>query len=140
MNNYSVDESFFRTFGIEIVTGRDFSADIAGDQTEAYILNETAVRMLGIDDPVGKPFAWAKGEVESGYGRADTKGGYIIGVVKDFHERSLKDRIRPSVYALDAKRFRIISVKTRPGKLLPTMDHFADVWGQYITNLSLIHI
>ena len=139
VSNYSVDEDFFETFGIDVVAGRNFSADIESDKSEAYILNETAVRRLGIEDPIGQPFTWSKGAVASGYGRADVKQGYIVGVVKDFHERSLKDPIKPSVYALDTKRFRIISVKTRSGKLISTIHHFTDVWRQYITNRPLHH-
>ncbi len=53
--------------------GRNFSPDIASDRESAYILNETAVRELGIEDPIGKSFSWRKGTVTSGYGRADSK-------------------------------------------------------------------
>jgi putative ABC transport system permease protein len=139
LSNYSIDEDYFETLGIDLVAGRNFSVDIASDREDAYILNETAVRKLGIEDPIGKPFTWSKGQVTSGYGRADTKTGFIIGVVKDFHARKLKDPITPAAYALDPNRFRIISVKTRPGTLLSTMAHFKSVWSQYITNRPLHH-
>lgn len=139
LSNYSVDEDFFDALGIEILEGRNFSLDRPTDRKSAYILNETAVRKLGIKDPVGKPFSWKEAEVTPGYGRADVKEGYIIGVVRDFHARRLTERITPSVFALDPSRFRIVSVKTKPGRLLSTMDHLETVWKQYIDNRPLHH-
>lgn len=139
LSNYSVDEDYFETLGIGMVAGRGFSAEIATDQGDAYILNQTAVEKLGLQDPIGQPFTWSKGKVVSGYGRADTKTGFVIGVVEDFHARSLKDPITPTAYVLDPSRFRIISVKTRTGRLMSTMDHLKEIWSQYITNRPLHH-
>lgn len=137
MSNYSVDEGFFDALGIEIVAGRNFSTDRASDQETAFILNETAVGRLGLEDPLGQPFTWKDAVVRPGYGRADSKEGFIIGVVKDFHARRLQERIAPIVFAMDPRRFRIVSVKVRDGTLPTTMSHFEDVWSQYITNRPL---
>ena len=137
MSNYSVDEDFFESLGIQLIAGRNFSPEIASDHGNAFVLNETAIEKLGIEDPIGKPFTWREATVTPGYGRADIKQGFIIGVVKDFHARRLQETITPSAFVMELRRFRIISVKTRPNSLLSTMDHFKDIWRQYISNRPL---
>ena len=54
MNILAVDENFLDFFDIEIKEGRNFSSDIGRDTTSAYILNETAVKQLGWEKPIGK--------------------------------------------------------------------------------------
>ena len=66
MSNYSIDEDFLESLGIDLVSGRNFSPDIASDYGNAFILNETAVKKLGIDDPIGKPFTWREAKVTPG--------------------------------------------------------------------------
>jgi putative ABC transport system permease protein len=80
------DFDYLETLGLELVSGRDFSRDLATDAEDAYILNEAAVRELGFGEPVGHPFrAW------------DREMGRVIGVVKDFHFKSLQQQIEPLV-------------------------------------------
>jgi putative ABC transport system permease protein len=86
-NNAFVDENFLDFYGVEIVAGRNFSKERPADD-EAYIVNEAAVRAMGIEDPVGKRFRLWKGE------------GTIIGVVKDFHSASLRQGVGPVVLSL----------------------------------------
>jgi putative ABC transport system permease protein len=76
--------NFKDALGLQLVEGRWFSEDRA--DTASFILNETAVRAAGIEDPVGKSFTlW------------QTKGT-IIGVVRDFHHTSMHQKIEPSVF------------------------------------------
>ncbi|MCK7476787.1 MAG: hypothetical protein M0C28_03915 [Candidatus Moduliflexus flocculans] len=51
MPHNRVEQDFFKTYGMTIVAGRDFSEDIPTDAAEAFILNETAVRRLGFKSP-----------------------------------------------------------------------------------------
>ena len=67
------DHEFIPTFGLEILEGRAFSQDILSDQKEAFLLNETAMRLLGWTSLADQKF------------RSRNSGG-IVGVVKDFHE------------------------------------------------------
>ncbi|GAH78609.1 unnamed protein product, partial [marine sediment metagenome] len=58
MPHNRVEHDFFKTYGMKIVAGRDFSIDYPTDENEAFILNETAVRRLGLkspEDAVGLP-------------------------------------------------------------------------------------
>jgi putative ABC transport system permease protein len=73
------DHQTVEALGLQLLQGRSFSNEIATDVTSAYVLNETAVREPGWDDPVGKPFkVW------------DEEMGQVIGVVKDFSMRRFR--------------------------------------------------
>ncbi|MBS1978339.1 MAG: ABC transporter permease [Bacteroidetes bacterium] len=85
----SVDEDFINTYDLKLLTGRNFSEQNSSDFGTAAIINETALRVLGIDDPEK-----ALGEEihdDSGVKR-------IIGVVRDFQQESLKKSNTPIVF------------------------------------------
>jgi len=85
--NAFVGYNFLDFYGIELVAGRNFSKLHFTDE-KAYIVNETAVKAMGMENPVGKRFKDWKGE------------GTIIGVAKDFHFASLKQEVKPVVLSL----------------------------------------
>jgi putative ABC transport system permease protein len=90
-----VDYDFIKTLEIEIIAGRSFSRDYPTDGTGAFILNEAAVKQLGWGSPaaaIGKPF-----EKDYGPGTSKRAAGVVIGVVKDFHFKSLRSTIEPLV-------------------------------------------
>ena len=82
-----IDESFLDIYGIQVLQGRNFSRTIPSDLEQGYIINETAAKMIGWEDPIGKRFGY----------RAN---GTVIGVVKDFHHQSFHQRIQPVVFML----------------------------------------
>jgi putative ABC transport system permease protein len=88
MDNFLVDDGFLETMGIAVVKGRPFSKDMAADFKSAVMINETAARRLGWDDPVGKTI-----EVPSGDGLARKS---VIGVFRDIHQRSLYSAVAPT--------------------------------------------
>jgi len=79
---FEVDYDFCETMGMTIKEGRSFSRNFGGDSTN-IILNETAVKVMGLKDPVGKTI------------RKFGKNVQVIGVVKDFHFESLHEPIKP---------------------------------------------
>lgn len=80
--NFSAGYDMIATLGMEMVAGRSFSRDYASDST-GIILNETAVRVIGLENPIGaKVNLW-------GLDRT------VIGVVKDFHYMSLHEEVMP---------------------------------------------
>ena len=78
-----VDFDYAETFGLQIIDGRFFSNQYSTDVTEAWVINETAAREMGLESPVGK---WLR--------LFDDKRR-IIGVVKDYHYESLHNSIMP---------------------------------------------
>jgi len=82
-----VGYDFTKTLHTRIIRGRDFSKDFATDSV-GYILNETALKITGYKNPIGKPFTFWD------------KKGTIIGVLKDFHFNSVHTPINPLVLSL----------------------------------------
>ena len=111
----SVDHDFIKTMGIELKEGRDFSLDFASDVNKAYILNETAVRELGLNSPLGKAF-----EI--------VERGKIIGVVKDFHFLSLHSEIEPVVLVLYPEGFNQFAVRIRSENIPETLSFLEETW------------
>lgn len=105
----AVDYGFISTMGIEVVQGREFSTDFGNDLHGAVIINETAVKSLGISDPLGKQFG----------------GSTIIGVVKDFNLHSLHKNIPPILINMTDKYIQQVVVRYKEGtlhRLLPLIE------------------
>ncbi|NKB34086.1 MAG: FtsX-like permease family protein [Pseudomonadales bacterium] len=117
---FSVGWDYIETLGLEIVEGRTFSREF-GNDTDAYILNETAVRELEIDNPT-----------EHNILEPDPDGlrsGPIIGVVKDFHFQSLHQEIRPTL--LRIQNFsRYVIIRLQPDNIQETISDIEDTWEQ----------
>ena len=119
MNFIATDHDYIKTFEMEIIAGRDFSREISTDP-QNYIVNEAAVRMMGLQAPVGKLFSiW------------DNRGT-IIGVVKDFHNRPLSQEITPTVITLNPNWApNVIFVRIRPENIARTMNRIEEIWGRF---------
>jgi len=110
---YWVDHNFIKTYGMEIVLGRDFSESYSTDAEQALIVNEKAVEMLGWgQDVLGKRLINVS---------RDNRPGVIVGVVKNFHGEDMKMEIRPAVLALEPRFFAFISVRIRPENVPNTL-------------------
>lgn len=99
-----VGYDFTKTLHAQMVRGRDFSKDFATDSV-GYILNETALKITGYKDPIGKPFTFWQ------------KKGTIVGVIKDFHFNSVHTTINPLVLSLGENiTWGEALVRTKPGQ------------------------
>ena len=90
-----VDYDFFKTFNMQILQGRTFSKEFATDEATTCIINETTAQRMGLDNPIGANIymnhpAWPE----------SFRPARVIGVVKDFHSRSLHTAIRPFVFRM----------------------------------------
>lgn len=100
-----VGYDFTKTMHIDIVAGRDFSIEHPSD-TIAYVINETAAKLMGLKDPVGKEINFWNGKQN------------IIGVMKDFHTESLHAPIKPLVLCFsNEENVSYIMIRTQVGKL-----------------------
>jgi len=84
------DYDFFKVFGMEIVRGRAFSPAFNDAEADTCIVNETAARMFGWEDPIGRTITWSQDAIP-----AKQRNVRIVGVVKDFYDRTLRSGIRP---------------------------------------------
>ncbi len=90
MQTWTVDYDYVKTMGMKIITGRNFSKEFGSDSS-GIILNETAAKVLGYDNPIGKKIYTNFQTAQSN----DLVSYTIVGVVKDFHYESLRQNIFP---------------------------------------------
>ena len=121
MPHNRVEHDFFKTYGMTIVAGRDFSVEIAADATESFILNETAVRQLG--------FKSAEAAVGAAFGTfAPNKTGRVVGVVRDFNYESMHRPIVPIVTYVAPNQANTLSLRIAPGSLGQVVRHVQSVF------------
>ncbi|WP_245588146.1 ABC transporter permease [Algoriphagus terrigena] len=97
-----VTHEFGEMIDWQILDGRDFSRDFASDSM-AFIINESAAKYLGMEDPVGKSLKWGN------------NGEYkIIGVVKDMITQSPYSPVKQMLFFLNYKRVNLAHVKINP--------------------------
>lgn len=114
-----VSHSFFKTFEMKIVAGRDFDYNMASDSTEAFILNQSAVRAIGWEneeEAIDKQFLYGN------------RRGYVVGVVKDFHFESLHQPISPMVFLIPQDRFNEVAIKIRSESKEETLEFLKAEW------------
>lgn len=128
-NFYYTDENFQNTLGIKLIEGRWFSKDLAGDSL-AVVLNLSAVKAYGYEDPIGK-------NVLQIGGGADTTDlpMKIIGVVEDFHYESLHQTIQPLIIAFNRNRFAsYFAIRIHPENYQQAIGFIEDKWNSMVTD------
>jgi putative ABC transport system permease protein len=125
-----VDPDFFRTLQAQILAGRSFSKDFPSDVVDAYIVNETAAKFLGLDNPVNQPL---EGNVFNGKDWG-MKQGRIIGIVKDFHFSSLHNEIKPVVFNVSSPQSNPIQfmwVRIQGNQMPATINFVEHTWKKF---------
>lgn len=113
-----VDQDFINTLKIEMIKGENFPLEITGDTLRSYILNESAAKIIGWDEPLGKQF-----EI-----RGIDRKGKVIGVVKDFNYKSLHYEIDPIVLIIYPSLFDNLMVKVSSSNIQGTLDFIKAKW------------
>ncbi|TSD66896.1 FtsX-like permease family protein [Inquilinus sp. KBS0705] len=123
---YFVDFDYVNQFKIKMVAGRPFSKDfMSTDTSQAMLLNEEAVKMFGYSSPqqaIGRRFKQ--------WGRE----GKIVGVMKDFHFRSLQEKIKPLSMRVELRNLNMVSVKVSSANLPATIAGVEAKWKELIPN------
>jgi putative ABC transport system permease protein len=118
------DEDHLDTLGIELAAGRNFSSEYPSDK-KAVLLNETLVRQIGWEDPIGKVVNMTDIVEED---QSFIQVPYtVIGVIKDFHFDSLREKIRGYVIKMPGQVGRI-AVKIRPESIAETIRSIEEIW------------
>jgi len=124
MPHNRVEHDFFRTYGMTIVAGRDFSVEHPTDSLEAFIINEEAVRRLGLKQPrdaVGLPIGVAGG-----------RKGHVIGVVKDFNYEPLHVQVKPIITYIRLIEGNTIAVRVKQGYIDEAIEHIKKTIDKYL--------
>lgn len=121
INTMIVDYDYIKTYGLEITEGRGLSEEFATDSTQGYLVNESLVRDLLLEQPIGTSVSVVGNDLE----------GKIIGVVKDFHYRSLHRRIEPLIMRVDPNNMWCLSVKIAGGPLADHLKSIESEWKKF---------
>ncbi len=122
MPHNRVEHDFFKTYGMKIIAGRDFSIEHSTDASEAFIINELAVKQLGWKTPEE-----ALGAPMSVPGR---KQGSVIGVVANFNYESLHNEIVAIVSYVVPQQANTVSIRITAGKTGEALKHAEGVWAR----------
>lgn len=122
--DYSVvDYDFFQTFDMTIVQGRAFSREFPTDKTQACVINETAAALMELKDPVGSRLYLAHPGWEESF-----RNVFVIGVVRDFHSRSLHTPIRPFFFRMYPPWQQYAFVKIAGTQIPKTLDRIKNAY------------
>jgi ABC-type antimicrobial peptide transport system permease subunit len=116
-SNIIVHYDFIEVFGMKLAEGRSWDKQFASDSM-AMIVNEEAVRVMGLDNPVGQVVtAW-------GYNFE------IIGVVSNFNFQSLKSKVEPLLMFMTVPWQNTVSIRLNPNSIATTMKDVESVWSE----------
>jgi len=117
-----VDYDYFQTFAMNFIEGRPFSKEFSSDASEACIINQTAVNMMGLAFPIGAELYFNHPAFEESFKKVK-----IIGVVDDFHYRPLHKKIGPFIFRMYKPWHAYIYIKIKPGDLRASLKHIEHI-------------
>jgi len=115
--NYSIDENYFKTLGMRIIKGRNFTG--LSDTLHSIIVNEAMAKRYGWDEPIGKRVKYP--------GDTSSFAFEVVGVVKDFNQESMYSGIAPLILFYSPNNNRI-EVKVRSQDVQSTLGDIAAAW------------
>ncbi|MDW7691047.1 FtsX-like permease family protein [Flammeovirgaceae bacterium SG7u.111] len=104
---------------MELAEGRSFDVKMSTDSLN-YIVNEEAIKQMGIENPIGKSLRFWRDEP-----------GTIIGVVKNFHHQSLHSPIEPIIIRLDPNQTWNVFAKLDNNHLSKTLGEIEELYKKY---------
>jgi len=119
-----VDYDFIETMEIEMLEGRSFSMDHPSDDSIAYIINETALKRMDLEEAAGLQVHFTHPHLP-----AHLRRGVLIGVVKDFNIRPLTEEIRPLVMRVYRPFYRYMYIRYNaedPAELLGYLEEMQE--------------
>ncbi len=114
INVYQVDSDFVEIMGLRMAQGRALTDEPADAQ--AVVINETAARMMGLTEPLGKTINAARGEKR------------VVGVIEDFHFDGPRSKVEPLVIEQVDQWVGVILVRVRPGHLAAALKVIDEKW------------
>ncbi len=129
-NTKVADESYFKTFGLQLVAGRTLAKS---DTIKEFVVNETFLKKLSVKNPEE-----ALGKMVGLWGSK----GPIVGVVKDFNNHSLHDEISPIAIFSNKTSYYTMAVKLERKELLATMKSieatFNSTFPDYVYDVNFL--
>ncbi|MEZ4699795.1 MAG: ABC transporter permease [Rhodothermales bacterium] len=128
LEGQTVDADFFETMGLERVAGNLFDAAHAGARARDIVVNETLVKEAGWDAPIGKQLHFSDEDVRT-----------VIGVVKDFHNKTLKEAIAPMYLQPTDQASNFVVLRVRSHDLPATIAAVERLWGEVVPEQPFVY-
>ncbi|MFC2161664.1 ABC transporter permease [Acidobacteriota bacterium] len=110
------DMDYFKVFGMEIIDGEGFSRDWPSEEEFSCVVNEEAVKVMGMDLAVGQ---WLN---------VGENKGRIRGVVKNYHFSPLSQKIEPLIIIYNPQQSYTVFARLRSENITKTMAHIEEAW------------
>ncbi len=137
VNFLTVGTDFLNVLGMEIKEGRGFSPKFPADSLTngipngpleqtigSIVLNETAVKDMGVSNPVGKKIVWSNDGDTMYYVT-------VVGVIKDFHFTSLRNQIKPFAFVIRPGRVANFTIKLSTDNIKTTLAQLQNTWKRF---------
>jgi putative ABC transport system permease protein len=102
----SVGFDFIKTIGGTVALGRDFSQRFAADTTNSVLINQAAVKMMALKNPIGTELSWDENKL------------IVVGVIKDYTNERLGTTSRPTLFYLNTQQSKVLLLRLDPSKTL----------------------
>ncbi|MFB9844313.1 ABC transporter permease [Mucilaginibacter ginsenosidivorans] len=122
-----VDEDYIPTLGMKMVTGRNFSNQMATDST-AIVINEAAAKLLVFPDPLNQKLYVPQDNMAK-----VMKPYHIVGVIKDFNFKSLRENVTPMILFNSEDR-GALSIRIKSANLKAVVEQVKNKWTSFSPN------
>ena len=120
-----IDEDYLSTLGIDLKEGRNFSSEFSLD-SNAIILNETAAKILGQEEVLDQRIV------------VNRESYKVVGVVEDFHSRSMREDILPlAFYKTDLRNITSAIIRVKSDNYESLLGQIEDIWAEFAPNQLL---
>jgi putative ABC transport system permease protein len=127
---FFIDKDYLNVLGMQLLVGRNFDYNITADTVTSVIINEAMMKDFGwtLADAIGQPLK----------GYSDQKTPVVIGVVKDFNFRSLKEKVSPQMFQAfaDYTPYKFF-VRIKPGNPSPALAAINKAWKSIVPDFPL---
>ena len=129
-----VEHNFIDFYQIGLIEGRNFSKEFSTDETSAVLINETAARLMGGENVIGRTIATS----------SLFQNATVVGILEDFHFKPLHQRIEPLALTLlkDEGRFagvHYLAVKIEPNQIQEILDYIGETWKDFAPEFPLAY-
>jgi putative ABC transport system permease protein len=124
MQCLKVDYGFLDGMNIDLIQGSNFSPENSGEANETVILNESAVKALNLENPIG----------------TITTEGKVIGVAKDFHITSMQQEIKPLYLKIDPSSFIFLMIKINSENQQKTIEAIKETWSSILPEYRFSYV
>jgi len=128
MDYLDIDPHFLDALDIQFVEGRNFMEDLSTDKTESVLINETAAKKFGWNNPIGKQFIFGPDQNADG---TESRLN-VVGVIKDYHNTSLRMKIEPMILFYDPSSYSALALRIAPSDVPKTVNLIRKKWKELL--------